>query len=291
MQRGYRFNSMDSLFGQEGSPAMQSILETIARIAMSDLGVLIAGESGTEKELLARKIHELSGRAHQQFVHLNCSAFAHDLSGRELLGSEDMTLVGIEIQPGIIETAHGGTVYFDNISELPSTLRSKICRMVEDRYFRRVGGVEVVDVNARVIASISNRSGETFVHEGSRRELYYRMCAVCINLPPLRERREDIPILIEQYVLEAKNRTSHRLKGITNEALKLCLSYDWPGNTQELHQAMEHALVACSNQFIRKSHLPKYLQGYGTKDDERWTNNPVLTEVSSSFCPKEDDCE
>ncbi len=273
----YKFTALDSLFGVEGSPVMQSIRETIARIAMSDLGVLIVGESGTEKEVLARRIHELSGRSSREFVHLNCCSFTEDLSGRALFGSEDLTLTGIEVRRGIVELANGGTIYFDQITELPPSVHTRICRAVENRQFRRVDGFEPVGVNVRVIASINRRSGDTMRYEEPGHTPYCNMCTIYINLPPLRERREDIPILIEQFMLEAKNLTVHHPAGITTEALDLFLSYDWPGNAQELYQAMEYALDACSDQFIRKNHLPEYMQRHDWKQTRLRANEPTLT--------------
>ena len=256
---------------------MREILEAVRNIAVSDLGVLIVGESGTEKEVIARRIHEFSARSNREFVHLNCCSFADDLSGKRLFGSDDLTLTGIEVERGIIELASGGTIYFDKISELSPSTQTLICRAVEDRQFQRVGGFEPIDLNIRVIASVDRRSGDKILTEGSGHAPYYHMSTMHINLPPLRERREDIPVLMEQFMLDAKYLKARRPTGITTEALDLFLSYDWPGNTEELYQAMEHALVKCSDQFIRKSHLPEYLQKDDRKKTESRENEPTFT--------------
>lgn len=256
---------------------MRSIRATIERIALSDLGVLIVGESGTEKELLAREIHTLSGRAEHQFVHLNCSSVSAGDALGIIFGSESLTLHGMDIERGVLEIARGGTIYFDGMSELEQSVQSKLCRVVEDHYFRRVGGFDVVGLNVRLIASVSRCSADSISSEETGSEFYYRMCPININLPPLRERREDIPLLIKQYILEDNKHLTCRPKGITGEALSLCVSYDWPGNALELKKAMEHALVACSEQFIRRNHLPNYLQELNQKSKLRLTTESIHT--------------
>jgi len=240
---------------------MRTILETVERIAVSDLGVLIVGERGTGKKWFAHVIHKVSGRSGRPFVHIDCSAIPSDAIEKVLLGWEDLTLGGIEIHEGALEKASGGTIFFNNICDMPVPVLMKIARILENQQFRRVGGFEEIGVNIRVLAVLSKDILQEDEGNLLARDVCSRFCPITINLPPLRERRADIPFLIDQFIQEQCPEKSRRPGGITADALNICRSYYWPGNSWELRMVVKHAIERCSGQFIQGSHLPEYLQG------------------------------
>ena len=246
----------------EPSPIMQNILQTIEKIASSDLGVLIVGEPGTERDWLAQIIHNMSGRADHKFVTLDCASPTPELVEREIFGYEELTLSGNEITTGMLEKAAGGSVFFDNYSMLPLSLQGKIARFLSHKFFRRLGGVEEIGINIRVIASSAKNPSEPTgeIHFGH--EYSPRIWPVIINLPPLRERRDDIVCLIQRFILEASQRYHRHPPGITMGALNACLSYNWPGNAQELQSTIDLAVSMCHETLIQKEHLPNYIQEY-----------------------------
>jgi transcriptional regulator with PAS, ATPase and Fis domain len=276
------FSSMKSLAVSSQSHVMKEVLEAARNIAVSDLGVLIVGESGTEKELLARRIHELSVRSAGEFVHLKCGTFSDDLSGKQLFGSEELTFSGIEIHRGIFELASGGTIYFDGIAELPRTVQNRICRAVEEQQFRRVGGLTPIAVNVRLISSIDRKSGD-IMWNAPAREPYCHLSSVQLNLPPLRERREDIKLHLAQFMLNTQNTAKRRPAGISAEALDLLLAYDWPGNTQELYGAMEHAIAVCSDEYITRRHLPERVNRIDREQPQVGADQLMFTWSSARF--------
>lgn len=227
-------------------------------VAVSELGVRIVGENGTGKEWLARLIHNLSARADGQFVHVDCSAIPHYSLEQEIFGAESITRSGIDIRAGILESAHGGTIYFDRISALPINLKIKISRAVERQHFRRVGGFEEVSVHVRVIIGVNKQPDESGT--AASRDITDRMSPICINIPPLRERRDDIPFLIESFIEEAHQRNGCRPESISAEALQACLAHDWRGNIHELRSVIEYSLLMCSEPLIGERHLPDYLR-------------------------------
>ena len=244
------------------SPIMQNILQTIEKIAASDLGVLIVGEQGTEKESIARTIHRLSGRANHKFITIDCSSPSPELIEREIFGFEELTLTGIEIYRGVLEEAAAGTIFFDRISMLPVSLQTKIARVLAHQSFRHIGGFEEISINVRVIASSVKNPSESVGDIGPGKEYSLRIWPVIINLPPLRERRNDIIFLTQKYILETSKRLRRQPPGITTEAIDSCLSYNWPGNAQELQSTIELAVTMCHDSIIQREHLPNYIQEY-----------------------------
>jgi DNA-binding NtrC family response regulator len=252
-----------SSFGKlKPSPIMQNILQTIEKIAASDLGVLIVGEQGTEKEWLARTIHRMSGRADHEFVNIDCSTPSTELVEKEIFGFEELTLTGIEIYNGIFEEAAGGTIFFDHISMLPVALQTKIARVLAHQSFRHMGGFEEIGINIRVIASSVKNPSETVEGMISGHEYSLRIWPVIINLPPLRERRDDILFLIQRSIIEASDRYRRQPPGITTGAISACLAYNWPGNAHELQRTIDLAVTMCHDSFIQREHLPNYIQEY-----------------------------
>lgn len=257
MPRKHLFTTIDSLFGPEPSPVMHQIIQTIERVALSDLGILITGEQGTGKDWLARMIHSLSGRANYPLANIDCTSIVHDDVERTLFGWQDVTGSGVERRPGLLERLAGGTLVINKISDLPTVTQMKIVRTFEHQHYRRPESPEHVTVNVRMIATMRKKPGEAMQEGEIGKEIYHRICPVIINLPPLRERKEDIPFLIEHFINESSIHTANRPKGITADALTSCLAYDWPGNVRELKNVVDFALDICSEQFIRRHHLPK----------------------------------
>ena len=238
------------------SPKMEEVFEKIAAVAKTDVTVLITGETGTGKELVARAIHENSHRKEGMFVAVNCGALPENLLESELFGHEKGAFTGAyKREIGRFELANGGTIFLDEIGELPLHLQVKLLRVLETGEFQRVGSPRTLKTDARVIAA-TNTDLEKAVEEGRfRKDLYYRLNVVQIKLPPLRERREDIPLLV-QHFLEKYGPD----KEIAPETMKILLSYDWPGNVRELENVIESSCVLCRTNVITPDDLPEYLR-------------------------------
>jgi DNA-binding NtrC family response regulator len=227
------------------SPALLEALTVMRKVAASNAtAVLLEGESGTGKDLMAKAIHEASARRDESFVHVNCAALPETLLESELFGHEKGAFTDARAtKKGMFELASGGTLYLDEIGELKLPLQSKLLHVLEDLSFRRLGGVSDITVDTRIIAA-SNRNLEQAVKEGLfRSDLYYRLRVVRILLPPLRERPEDIPLLVEHLVRQLGVRLGRQMTGIAPDAMALLTRYHWPGNVRELRNALERALI------------------------------------------------
>jgi two-component system response regulator FlrC len=235
---------------------MKSILDTLRRVADSDATVLITGESGTGKELLAAYIHAHSGRADQPFVAMNCAALPEQLAESELFGHEKGAFTGaIQRKPGRFEQAHKGTLLLDEVGEMPLNLQAKLLRVLQERIVDRVGGQAPVCIDTRVVAT-TNRDLKQMVGEGTFREdLYYRLKVLPFELPALRERREDIPLLVETFIERFNERHRRSVIGIATEALERLEKYPWPGNIRELANALERAVLISQNETLRSEDL------------------------------------
>jgi len=239
------------------SKAMQSVYELLDLVAETDATVLILGESGTGKELVARAIHYNSPRKHGPFVAVNCAALTESLLESELFGHEKGAFTGaIRSKPGRFELANGGTLFLDEIGEISPAVQVKLLRFLDQRTFERVGGTEPISVDVRIIAA-TNRDLWKEVKEGRFREdLFYRLNVVPIHLPPLRERKDDIPLLVEHFLEKLNTRLRRNVKRVSAEAMQCLLEYPWPGNVRELENAIEQALVRCRGDEIQPEHLP-----------------------------------
>ncbi len=245
----------------ERSTLMNSILRAIEPIAISDLGILITGEPGTGKKWLARLIHHLSGRSSDMFSEVHCAAGTASRLERQIFGVETVTLTGIHIVHGVLDRSAGGTVFFDRISEMPVTTLARVVRALEHRSYRRVGGYEEITTNVRVIASIAGTHHESSWRGAHTQRLMHRLAPVVFKLPPLRERKKDILYFMEDFVTHGSELSPLRaIKGISCDAMRLCLLHDWPGNVTELKESLEYAASACKDDVILKSHLPPHLQ-------------------------------
>jgi two-component system response regulator FlrC len=235
---------------------MKSLLETLRHVADSDATVLITGESGTGKELLAAYVHAYSGRADQPFVAMNCAALPEQLAESELFGHEKGAFTGaIQRRLGRFEQAHKGTLLLDEIGELPLALQAKLLRVLQERVVDRVGGQAPVDVDTRVVAT-TNRDLKQMVAAGDFREdLYYRLKVLPFELPALRERCDDIPLLVEAFIRRFSERHRRAVQGITAEALEHLQSHPWPGNIRELENTLERAVLICRHDTIQAADL------------------------------------
>ncbi len=236
-------------------PRMQDVYKTIGRIASSDVTVLLRGESGTGKELVARAIHHYSRRAGRPFVAVSGAAIPGTLLESELFGHERGAFTDAkERKLGKMELAHGGTLFLDEIGDMPVELQTKLLRALQERTIERVGGQDPVRIDVRVLAA-TNRDLETMMREGHFREdLYYRLNVVTVNLPPLRERRRDIPLLVEHFL--AKYGPDLGERGVAPDALDRLVGHDWPGNVRELENVIQRAMVMATSGVILPEHLP-----------------------------------
>jgi len=240
------------------SPAMQAIFATVDRVASSVIPVLIRGETGVGKEVLARAIHEKSPRARQRLVAINCGAIAQTLVESVLFGHERGAFTGaVASARGVFEEADGGTVLLDEVGELSPAAQAALLRVLETKELRRVGGSRDVTVDVRVIAA-THRDLEAMVKAGTFREdLLYRLNAMTLEVPPLRERPEELGPLAERFVAQANAANGRAVKGLDAEAMRLLLRYPWPGNIRELKNAVEHAVVVASGPVVQAADLPR----------------------------------
>jgi DNA-binding NtrC family response regulator len=253
---------LDAKFGMENivgeSPVMQEVFDVVQQVAPSRAAVLIMGESGTGKELIARAIHQLSPRAKQPLVSVHCAALSATLLESELFGHEKGAFTGAhERRIGRFEQAQGGTLFLDEIGEIDATIQIKLLRFLGERTFERVGSNKTLTADVRLVTA-TNKNLEDLVKAGTfRDDLFFRLKVVEINLPPLRERPEDIPLLAQNFLHKFALENNKPVKDFTAEALELLLNHRWPGNVRELRTAIESAVVLCRNERISARDLPR----------------------------------
>jgi len=257
---------VEGIIGDSGR--MQEVLSLVRRVAGSDATVLIRGESGTGKELIARAIHHASPRAAGPLVAVSCAALPEGLLESELFGHEKGAFTGAAAsRKGRFELADGGSIFLDEIGDLPLHLQVKLLRVLQERQFERVGGTRTIPVNVRVLAA-THRNLEALVREGRfRDDLYYRINVVTLLLPPLRERREDLSPLIEHFLTRFAGKNGKTIRGLTREARDALLRYDYPGNVRELENLIERAVVLTRDEVIGKSDLPLTLDEQTAESD------------------------
>lgn len=242
-------------------PAMQQIFKLVGKMAASDLTVLVRGESGTGKELLAKAIHYNSRRSARPFVAVNCAAIPRELLESELFGHERGAFTGASaLRRGKFELAEGGTIFLDEIGDMDIGLQAKILRVLQERQFERVGGERSLSADVRVIAATNQNLEAAVAQKGFREDLYYRLNVVAINLPPLRERVEDIPLLVNHFLHRFAEEQKHEPKTLPPDTLELMLAYRWPGNIRELENAVKRACVLAPTSLILPEHLPTALR-------------------------------
>jgi DNA-binding NtrC family response regulator len=238
------------------SKAITEVLSTVARVAPTDSTVLVRGESGTGKELVARAIHALSQRKDEKFIPVSCAALPETLLESELFGYERGAFTGaVKKREGRFELADGGTLFLDEIGDIPLETQVKLLRVIESQRFERLGGKDTLNVDVRII-SATNQDLERKIKEKSFREdLYYRLNVISVSIPPLRERKEDIIALVEYFIKKSNQKCGKEVKGITQRAKEILLSYDWPGNVRELENIIERGVVLCRGEALDEEDL------------------------------------
>ena len=271
------------------APAMHRIFETIKRVARTDVTVLISGESGTGKELVARSIHTKSPRRHRPFVAINCGAIPENLVESELFGHEKGSFTGAHAQrKGRLEMADGGTVFLDEVAELPAPVQVKLLRVLQERQLERVGGREMIPLDVRILAA-TNRDIQRETAQGRFREdLYYRLVVVTIQIPPLRDRLTDLPLLATYFLERFSSEYKVRARAFSAEALVAMQAYSWPGNVRELENRIKRALIMAEGRRITPADLdlpanPEQAPVVSLKAARNETERQLLVEVLQRF--------
>jgi len=242
------------------SPKMHKIFETVERVSSSDASVLVQGESGTGKELMARAIHHTSPRKNKPFVPVNCAALPDTLLESELFGYDEGAFSGARRRkPGRFEIADGGTIFLDEVGDLPLAMQPKILRAAEEKIIERLGGTRRIPVDVRIVAA-SNRDLRQEVKEGRfRQDLYFRLAVITVSIPPLRDRKEDILVLADHFLREFCADLGRPSPSLSDAAASALLAHDWPGNVRELKNAMQHLALLCDDSVIEPQSLPGWL--------------------------------
>jgi len=231
------------------SPALRSALSLVSRVAPTDSTVLIAGETGTGKELIARAIHKLSPRSRRAFVSVNCAAIPPALIGSELFGHEKGAFTGaVQKRLGRFELAEGGTIFLDEIGDLPAETQIALLHVLQEKELERVGGSQSIPINVRVIAATNRDLQSAIDTRAFRSDLFYRLNVFPIEIPPLRSRREDIPLLVEYFIHRFARQAGKSFKGTDKKSLELLQSYPWPGNIRELQNVIERSVIVCDRE-------------------------------------------
>jgi len=260
-----------------GSPAMLEVERLVKKVASSETTVLFLGESGTGKELFAAGVHYLSMRREKPYITINCAAIPRELLENELFGSEQGAFTSShKLKLGKFEIADGGTVFLDEIGDLDMSIQAKLLRFLQEKTFERLGGTKQISVNVRVIAATNVDLKDAIVEKRFREDLYYRLSVFPINVPPLRDRREDVTKLAEYFVQKYCTEMSKPVKKLSAEALKLMDRYHWPGNVRELENTVERAVILCEGRYINPEHLAIRVR---TDDEIRLRDGAGLKEV------------
>jgi DNA-binding NtrC family response regulator len=253
----------DNIIGR--SESMLKVLETVGAISDRDTTVLIQGGSGTGKELIAGAIHYSSNRREGPFIKLSCAALNREILESELFGHEKGAFTGaVKIRRGRFELADGGSIFLDDVDDIPLEMQVKLLRVLQEREFERVGGEETIPVNVRVICATKKNLKQLVEKQNFREDLYYRLNVITIALPPLRTRKEDIPLLVNYFLKKHALHHGSHIPDISQEALNVLSSYNWPGNVRELQNVIEHALAFPTPDGITLESLPKYLKKHET---------------------------
>ncbi|MCR5612683.1 sigma-54 dependent transcriptional regulator [Treponema sp.] len=271
-------HALDNIIGK--SAEMQKVFDMIKKVASSKASVLITGESGVGKEVVADAIHKLSPRKDHQCIKVHCAALSETLLESELFGHEKGAFTGADsLVKGRFELAHESTIFLDEIGEINPSVQIKILRVLQERAFERVGGQETINVDVRIVAA-TNRNLEDEVKKGTFREdLYYRLNVIHIHVPPLRERKDDIPLLIAKFLEEFAEENGKTIKGIDSAAKSAMFNYSWPGNIRELRNCIESAVVMCTGDEIKLEDLPPQVSKAGIEKSIVIPANATLDEA------------
>ncbi|MCI0511971.1 sigma-54 dependent transcriptional regulator [candidate division KSB1 bacterium] len=272
----------ESLIGQ--SAQMKEVYQVIDAVADSTANVVITGESGTGKELVARAIHNKSSRANGPFVAVNCAAFPREILENELFGHEAGAFTGaLKEKPGYFELANGGTIFLDEVGEMPLEIQAKFLRVLEERKFRRLGGKKEISVDIRIISATNRNLNQALEDKSLREDLYYRLCVVEIEMPPLRDRLGDIELLALDFLKFFSSKNKKPVKNISPKCLINLAQYSWPGNVRELKNVIERAVILSRSDTLEVTDLPTRI--VDTRPDSRILNIPLGTSLDE--CEKE----
>jgi DNA-binding NtrC family response regulator len=259
------------------TPAMHELFETIRMVSDTDMTVLVEGETGTGKELVARTIHYYSSRRMKPFIAINCAGFVESLLVSELFGYEKGAFTGADqARPGKIELAHGGTLFLDEIESISLNMQSKLLRVLEDRLVQRLGSSRSINVDMRVIAASNLKLEHLTAQKKMREDFYYRINVISVELIPLRERLGDIPLLVQDFLHRHPLAIQKGITGISKQTLDRLMSYSWPGNIRELQNVLEKMIVLERSQIIREARLPKQRADNGWETETRAENTPLF---------------
>ncbi len=265
---------------------MKKLLETASQVAVSDTNVVISGESGTGKELLAKFVHSCSKRKDGPMLSINCGAFQEELLANELFGHEKGAFTGAnEMKKGLVEMADGGTLFLDEITEMSPAMQVKLLRVIQEKELMRLGGTKAIKVDVRFIAA-TNRNLQEEVKEGHfRQDLFFRINVVSLQIPPLAERKDDIPLLIHHFIKKYATVTNKQIKNVSPEVVDILLNYDFPGNVRELENIIERGVALASGDTIEPIHLPEDLRGTYMQTFRKKTGGglPSLAEQEKAY--------
>ncbi|WP_225072376.1 sigma-54 dependent transcriptional regulator [Desulfuromonas sp. CSMB_57] len=268
------------------SKPMQEIYKMLGRVAPTDVTVLITGESGTGKELVARAIHYNSPRVGKAFLALNCAAIPRELLESELFGHEKGAFTGAtERKIGKFEQAGGGTLFLDEIGDMPLDLQAKLLRVLQEREITRTGGTTSIPVDVRIVAATNQNLREQVHNREFREDLFYRLNVVPIAIPPLRERRDDIPLLVEYFITRAQEELNVTARGCTKEAIALLKRYDWPGNVRELENTLKRAALLSSDQLLTPADFPGLSADAPRKEADESLEALITNKLQATFSP------
>lgn len=267
------------------SQCMTTLLKRILKIAKTDTNVFIYGETGTGKELIARAIHSNSHRKHKPFIPLDCVALPATLLESEIFGFEKGSFTGaIRSKPGIFELADGGTLFLDEVAELNHSLQAKLLRVLQERQFRRIGGTKIINVNIRIVSATNQDPEDALKQKKLRDDLYYRLNVASISMPPLRNRKEDIPQLVQQFIDEFNPSCSKEIKGISENAMMYLTRYNWPGNVRELKNVIQQAMSLTENNVISTNDLPDQIIKKFKLPETDLFQNMKYKEAKAKYC-------
>lgn len=242
------------------SKAMKGVMDIVRSVASKNVNIMLTGETGSGKEMIANLIHHNSQRASAPFIKMNCAAFSKGVLESELFGHEKGAFTGaITKRLGRFELAHGGMVFLDEIGDMPSGTQIKLLRVLQEKEFERVGGNETIKVDVRIIAATNQDLKKLIKEKKFREDLYYRLNVVHIELPPLRERKDDIPVLVSTFINKINEEKGYHISRITREAIQMIINYKWPGNVRELENAIESAMALAEKDVIEPKYLPSFL--------------------------------
>ena len=262
------------MIGKE--PSMQKVFEIVPVVAESEATVIIEGPTGTGKDLLAKVVHNASKRAKKPMVKVNCAALPDNLLESEMFGYVKGAFTGADRdKPGRFQEADGGTIFLDEIGDVPLSLQAKLLRVLEDKEFYPLGSRKTTKVDVRIIAATNQGLERLVAEKGFREDLFYRLNVIRLELPPLKGRKGDIPLLIDHIMKRLSAAKKNKIDKISEEAMEILLNYDYPGNIRELENILEHALIICQESIIERKHLPLFLQR------KSFSNNSAETPVTN----------